>query len=458
MRTREDSPPVGAVSRGGYCGPMRWVVVGAGSGGCVAARRLVDAGHDVTVVEAGPALPPGRVPAAIDGPDSFAALNTSGRSFPNLMATRTSRGVKRTYFRGRGVGGSSAVNAMVALRGDPALYRSWGWDDCEEAAQRVLVPSEVPQRSELGLIDTALLASDPGATVAPLTRAGGFRVTSAQAYCWPVNDRIDWLTDEVVDRVVLDQSGAAQGVVTASGKHIMSDAVVLAAGAIHTPAILLRSGVTHPAVGAGLVDHPAAGFLLQLNVPSTSAPGAERGLVTASMIDRDPIQLLAINHLGGQAPANLAMLLVANMRPVGCGGTVRLQSDDPNTHPEVDFNLLDDSEDLLTLRNGVIAALDVLRRTSFTSIIDTVFIDDVGTTVDALDSPEAIDSWLLRHGADYVHASGSTGGALDDSGQVVGNEGVYVCDASAFPSIPNVNTHMPTMMLAERLTSRWIGM
>jgi choline dehydrogenase-like flavoprotein len=437
---------------------MRWLVVGAGSGGCVAARRLVDAGHDVTVIDAGPDLAPGGVPAAIDGPDGFAALNSPGRHFPGLTASRTSLGPKSVYFRGRGVGGSSAVNAMVSLRGDPELYRSWGWDDCEEAAERVLVPTAPPQRSELGRIDRALLASDPAATVAALTRTAGRRITAAEAYCWPVHDQISWVTDQIVDRVLFDESGAALGVATAAGTHLMADAVVLAAGAIHTPPILLRSGVTHPGVGTGLADHPAAGFLLQLTASETPERSAGLGLVTASLIDRDPIQLLAINHLGEQVPANFAMLLVANMRPVGRAGTVRLRSSDPNVHPEVDFNLLEEQQDVVVLRDGVIDALDVLRRPQFTSIVDEVFIDDMGTTVDALDSTEAIDEWLRRRGADYVHASGSTARALDESGQVVGHEGVYVCDASAFPSIPNVNTHMPTMMLAERLTSRWPGM
>ena len=105
---------------------MKWIVVGAGSAGCVAARRLHDAGHCVVLIEAGPAFEPGGVPGPIDGDDSFAALGVAERTYADLLARRTAHGPETRYLRGRGVGGSSAVNAMVALRGDPARYRSWG--------------------------------------------------------------------------------------------------------------------------------------------------------------------------------------------------------------------------------------------------------------------------------------------------------------------------------------------
>ena len=101
------------------------------------------------------------------GPNFFDALGTRGRTYADLLATRTTGGVARPYRRGRGVGGSSAVNAMVALRGDPVLYASWGWDDVDAAWARVAVPCEIADETELGPLDRALLASSPDARRVP---------------------------------------------------------------------------------------------------------------------------------------------------------------------------------------------------------------------------------------------------------------------------------------------------
>lgn len=459
-------------------------MVGAGSGGCVAARRLHDAGHDVVLVEAGPALLPGAGPESIDGADSFAAIAEAGRVHDGLVATRTRSSGERAYLRGRGIGGSSAVNFMVALRGDERLYRSWGWDDTASAFDRVLVPSEEPDDRELGRIDRVLLASDERACVAPLTRHDGRRVTAAEAYLWPILDspRLRVITDRIVDVVTIDDSNAATGVrlaagfvsegcaseraggdartgwdLASEGVTVEADAVVLAAGAVHTPAILQRSGVTAIGIGDGLQDHPAAALLLRLHPrPRTGFVAGRRGLATAALIDADPIQVLGLNHLGAGSPPDTAMLLVALMRPVGKTGTVRIRSDDPWQHPTVDFDMLRDPSDLSRLRRGVLELLRMLDRPPLRDVVAEVLIDDSGTSSLALDSDGAIDRWLLAHGADYVHASSSCAGALDENGCVAGYEALYVCDTSAFPSIPNVNTHLPTMMLAERLCDRWI--
>lgn len=445
--------------------PVHWVVIGAGSAGCVVVRRLVDAGHRVTLIEAGPALSPGHVPTGIAGANSFAAL-TDDRIHPDLLATRTAGSESRVYLRGRGVGGSSAVNAMVALEGDPDLYASWGWDTAKLAAGRHLIPSEPALDRELGRVDRALLAASPNATKSPLTRQHGQRVTSAEAYLWPIlsNDRLDVRTDSLVDRVVSDNRSVT-GVLLASGDIVRADRVVVSAGAIHSPSILLRSSLGVDGIGDGLQDHPAAALLLELKPDEHTEPSATKqgsgepraGLSTATLIDSDPIQILAMNHLG--ATPGPGMLLVANMRPVSMSGTVRLRSDDPTDHPIVDFDLLSDPADVATLRSGVHMALELLEHQAFDAIVDRVLIDDVGTTADTLDSDEAVDAWLLRHGADYVHASGTCaiGRVTESDGAVVGHEGLYVCDASLFPTVPNVNTHLPTTMLAEELVTGWLA-
>lgn len=444
--------------------PVHWVVVGAGSAGCVVARRLVDAGHRVTLIEEGLELLPGSVPAGISGTNSFAALSDD-RTHPELLATRTAGSDARVYLRGRGVGGSSSVNAMVALEGDLDLYASWGWDTAEWAARHHLIPSEPALDSELGRVDRALLAASGNAMKSPLTRRHGQRVTSAEAYLWSIlsNDLLEVRSESLVDRVV-HVNGSATGVLLASGDVVRADRVVVCAGAIHSPSILLRSSLGVEGIGDGLQDHPAAALLLELKPDGNTqqaggnqgSDDARAGLSTATLIDADPIQILAMNHLG--ATPGPGMLLVANMRPVSMSGTVRLRSDDPADHPIVDFDLLSDPADVATLRGGVRMALELLEDPAFEAIVDRVLIDEVGTTAHALGPDAALDSWLLSHGADYVHASGTCaiGRVTDANGAVVGYDGLYVCDASLFPTVPNVNTHLPTTMLAEQLVASWL--
>ena len=433
------------------------MVVGAGSAGCVLAARLsADPDRTVILVEAGPDLDRGDLHGAIGGADFLAALDEPNRTYPSLVATRATGGPTSPYQRGRGVGGSSTVNAMVALRGDPELYRSWGWHDAEAAWAAITLPEEAVDESELGVVDRALLAAAPDAERARLTRRHGRRVTSAEASLWPVLHRENHLvrTDSPVDRVVFDRRRAV-GIRLIGGEVIGADRVVLAAGAIHSPAILLRSDVDTPGVGMALQDHPSAPLTLQLRDGCADGPG---GLAVGSLLQRHPWQFLPMNHLGAAAPG-FGLLMAALMQPRGRAGTVRLASDDPTVEPHVDFALLDDPRDVASLVAGVRMALELLEAPAFREVVEEVFVDAFGTTSSALSDDRSIERWVRRAVGDYVHASSTCamGTVVDDDGRLIGYDGVYVCDASVFPSIPDVNTHLPTTMLAERLSARWLG-
>lgn len=413
----------------------RWIIVGAGTGGIVAAARLAERGdREVLLVEAGPAdTTPDR------GDSFFDALASPGRVHGDLAAARVIGGPVRPYLRGRGLGGSGSVNAMVALEG--GSFR---------AAHRLHAETVAPV--ELGPVDRALLAASPDAIPVPLTRRDGHRVTVDD--CYPL-DGVEVRGDSPVDRIELDGRRAV-GVRLVDGTELDADHVVLSAGAISSPAVLLRSGVTVPGIGQGLKDHPSAPLTLALRADATSDPSA---LASAVMLLRDDMQVLPLNHVGSHAPG-YGVLLPALMR-VRSEGFVGLdpdRPDDPTAPPHVELRMLSHPGDLAALAAAVRHTLDLLGHAAFARIVERVLIDDAGTEAEALAAPGAVEAWLPEHVGDYVHAACTCrmGVVVDDHGRVFGHDALYVCDASVFSEIPEVNTNLPTVMLAETLVGRWL--
>ena len=400
------------------------IVIGAGPAGCTAANALARAGHDVHLIEGGPVVEP--PPSS----DVFEALARFGRT--DLVVLRTEAQQPRPYAAAAGVGGSALVNGMLNMAPDArALAGAWG------------VPGWGAQRLRQSLARTSHRAAPPGASVERSRLDSVIEELSGSADAryfgvgnqrprWSVGSDVVLTTKTRVDRVLRTSEGVA-GVVMASGEMVEASHVVLCAGAIETPRLLWRSGIAHPAIGRNLVDHPSLAFTVpgsfstrratRLALMTSTPHGANDLLVTS--YDRNELVLLTL---------------------------LRTKSRGWLSAELIHLNQLSHEEDQGALRIGV---RQLALRLPHAAGPD-------GTTLDQLSrlSDDDLDRWMLLHEDGTYHIAGTCrmGGSASDSvvdpdGQVFGIEGLYIADASVFPSLPLATPQATVMALADAIAT-----
>ena len=496
------------------------LVVGAGSAGCaIAARVSENPNTTVGLVEAGPDYPD----LAQTPDDLVNSHNNSYRDHDWGFTYQPTSSRADRFPRGRVVGGSSAVNTTIALRGMPEDYDEWadmgndgwGWADVLPAFNRLERDLDFPDKDyhgdsgpisirryphnellpqhqaflatadELGYAYCAD-ANDPGSDGAgphPMNKLGRLRVSAAVGYLAPARIRpnLDILAQKTVRRLLIEnRQCVGVEVQNRAGEvsEIRAELVVLSAGALMSPSIMLRSGIgaktqvealgvelvcDAPGVGQNLADHPALAVVC--DVKDTSLIDFDAPIIqtilryTADGSDkRNDLQIEQISFAG--RPGGPAQFVIAPVLEYQYGrGQLTLSSAKVDTAPTVENRFCEHVTDRQRLAQCITDTLRFTQVGPLAQMISGVSFPDLTRGHSQAD----LEVLCQKFSGSGYHPCGTVKmgpkedamAVVDAFGRCHGIDRLVVADASIMPTVPRANTNLTCFMIGEKI-GEWL--
>lgn len=452
----------------------------------------------------------------------------ASRLGPGAFAGGGGSGARFSYPMGKVVGGGSAINGSLAFHARPQDYAAWSAAGCDawawekvlpyfgrlEGAESEKLPLSIETTPLEGLTRTqgAFLATcgemgharvdlragtAGGAGVIPMSSRNGERVSTAKLYLQSARRRPNLTIRSccLVDRLLFDEG---TGGLTATGVEALVDGqrcrfsggqIILAAGAIHSPVILLRSGIGAPrevarlgarplldlsGVGKNLMEHPAVSIW---GVPKAGAclPGEpvhqvmlqQRSGTAGELCDVQIYMLSAVptwklpplqDVVGSDIAIGVSVLLAT---PVS-KGRIELLDGDPRRSPRIYLNCLRETSDLSRMKEGLRSAWRILQGERLKAETERLVMWNQGVA----DSDHLLEKVIRATARGGWHPAGTLRmgregdpmAVVDQHGRLFGCRNVIVADGSIMPALPSVPTNLTCMLIAEKIAAHLRGL
>jgi choline dehydrogenase len=517
-------------------------IVGGGAAGSVLAGRLAaNEQMSVLLLEAGSDYPdPANLPDEIKfGHTRFAEAPDSRHNWA-LRGTITEEQGAIHVAQGKVIGGGSSINGQAMQRGFPEDFDSWAALGNDEWAYDKILAYFRKSERDLDIQDNYCHGSDgpmpvrrrrsgplpaiqqafhaacveagfgttndknglhpAGLGVSPSNNIDGVRMSAAMTHLGPVRHHLNLtVRGGVFVRKIIVEGGKAVGVEAESGGKVFrveADRVVLSAGAIRSPHLLMLSGigpedhlqefgistVRHlPGVGQNLMNHlsaqmafkvkdgvsleshrDAAHFSLHYTAEGSSAVN-DMVLRTSTMVDerQERVPGVRTKYLCGDVPPERAARIHCTLGLPDGSGYVRLASADPGVQPEFNYRYLQHPNDRRRVREGLRLAKKLLESELYKDVVDY----RIQPTDAILANDDALDLWMRQTVGSARHVSGTCKmgpeadpmAVVDQYCRVKGIQGLWVADASVMPRIPRSGgAHATVIMIGERVVD-WIA-